>query len=267
MVVEDNIVANDPQNLVVETQCTNDNIVVTEVGQSSGLNRGDDETVVVTKIGESSRMKKDDKRSTKEVDDVFTELENIIEDVDVDMEDFRENYHRNVKCAEEEEPQEEEAEEEDVDLHDFDSASDCDGDYEADRNRAIRKLEKMQKEGMISPGNFYVGEKFGSKWTVLERVSKLAVEQRRQLHVAKNDNIRVRVICRGQTPIFKPFPEPTPNVDASGSGPVDPPSGSGPIDGPIVQDGNTCPWKLLVSKGTQDQTWRVKTFDDTHTCL
>ena len=38
---------------------------------------------------------------------MFTDLENIMEDVDVDMEDFRENYLRNVKCAEEEEPQEE----------------------------------------------------------------------------------------------------------------------------------------------------------------
>ena len=62
--VEDNIVANDPQNLVVETQCTNDNVVVTEVGQSSGLNRGADESVVVTEVGESSRKKKDDKKST-----------------------------------------------------------------------------------------------------------------------------------------------------------------------------------------------------------
>ena len=28
-----------------------------------------------------------------------------------------------------------------------------------------------------------------------------------------------------------------------------------------------CPWTLLVSKGTQDETWRVKTFEDTHNFL
>ncbi|GJX72496.1 hypothetical protein Tco_0309667 [Tanacetum coccineum] len=45
--------------------------------------------------------------------------DSIIEDVDVDIEDFRDTYVRNRRC-----PVEEESQDEELDLDDFDSASD-----------------------------------------------------------------------------------------------------------------------------------------------
>ncbi|GKD51122.1 hypothetical protein Tco_1280098, partial [Tanacetum coccineum] len=132
---------------------------------------------------------------------------------------------------------------------------------------------------MVSKDNFIVGRKFGDKSLVLEMVSKVVVEQRRQLHVYQNDKLRVRVKCNGQTPSFKTFNDVNPTkeggsrsvdkLNKDGSGHVDKhiKGVSGPVDGPIVEHANTCPWTLLVSKGSQDETWRVKTFVDSHTCL
>ncbi|GKE95801.1 hypothetical protein Tco_1580656, partial [Tanacetum coccineum] len=131
----DNVVIDEPQTLVVDLESTIefDPLLTypknTEIGKSSRLNRGDDEVIVVTKVGEtSSKGNKDGKRSTKVDDDGFIYQDNIIEDVNVDREDFKDTYVRNLRCRVEEDKQYEE-----LDLDDFDSASDCDGDYEADR--------------------------------------------------------------------------------------------------------------------------------------
>ncbi|GJU56463.1 hypothetical protein Tco_1230177, partial [Tanacetum coccineum] len=161
-------------------------------------------------------------------------------------------------------------EDEELNLEDFNSETDCEGDVEAERNKALRKLAKQQPflEGMVTKDNFFVGRKFGDKSLVLKIVSKIAVEQRRQLHVHKNDKFKVRVKCNGQTLVFKTFNDVNP-AEEGGSGPVDKQikGVSGPIDGPIVENEKTCPWTLLVSKGSQEETWRVKTFVDNHSCL
>ncbi|GJV88556.1 hypothetical protein Tco_1532494 [Tanacetum coccineum] len=95
--------------------------------------------------------------------------------------------------------------------------------------------------------------KFGDKSLVLEMVSKVVVEQRRQLHVYQNDKLRVRVKCNGQTPTFKTFNDVNPTkeggsrsvdkLNKDGSGPVDKhiKGVSGPVDGPIVEHANTYP--------------------------
>nr|GEY62083.1 hypothetical protein [Tanacetum cinerariifolium] len=89
----------------------------TETGQSSRLSRGDDEDVMVTEVSKHNMENKDAKRSIEVDDDVFIDQDKIIEDVDVDMEDFRETYVRNISFPIEEEPQDEE-----LDLDDFDGA-------------------------------------------------------------------------------------------------------------------------------------------------
>nr|GEW07216.1 ribonuclease H-like domain-containing protein [Tanacetum cinerariifolium] len=111
---------------------------------------------------------------------------------------------------------------EELNLEDFDSETSYEGDVEAERNKALRKLAKPQlfQECMVSKDNFFVGRKFGDKSLVLKMVSMVAIEQRRQLHVYKNDKFRVMVKCNGQTPVFKTFIDVNP-AEEGGSGFVD----------------------------------------------
>ncbi|GJS69167.1 hypothetical protein Tco_0702008, partial [Tanacetum coccineum] len=120
----DNVVIDEQQTLVFDLESTTEfdpllsYLENTEIGKSCRLNRGDDKVIMVTKVGKTSSMgNKDGKRSTEVDDDGFIYQDNIIE-------------------------KEEDQQYKELDLDDFDSASDCDGDYKADRNRSLGKLAK-----------------------------------------------------------------------------------------------------------------------------
>ncbi|GJR18375.1 hypothetical protein Tco_0966902 [Tanacetum coccineum] len=172
-----------------------------------------------------------------EDEDVMVDEDNIIKDVQVDMGDFRRKYNKNVEWegfTEHQVEHNDDFEDEELNLEDFDSEIDCEDDVEEERNKALRK-------------------KFGNKSLVLKIVSKVVVEQRRQLHVFKNDKFRVRVKCNDQTHVFKTFHDVNPvEEDGSGyvdklskevSGPVDKhiKDVSGPVNGPIVKNAKTYP--------------------------
>lgn len=126
--------------------------------------------------------------------------------------------------------------------------------------------------------NFFVGKKIATKELIKEMVTKLAVEERRQLHLDRNDKKRVRVICRGKTPVFSEANEasgPSSN-EPSGlvkntskpSGPVkNTNEASGSDNGPVIDNKQGCPWLLHISKGPLDNSWIVKTYKTTHKCL
>ena len=119
------------------------NNVNTEGGQSSGLNRGDDEP-----IGEPSKRMPQDIPIPNEDEQVLEDEDHIIDDVEVDMESFKRNF-ANV-------PDNEAYHDAHFDLDVFDSASEEDGDYEAARNSALRKLGKQKSLSEVSKEGFYV---------------------------------------------------------------------------------------------------------------
>nr|GEW79284.1 transposase, mutator type [Tanacetum cinerariifolium] len=131
--------------------------------------------------------------------DYMEDEENPIDDVEVDMGDFRNNIDKNIEWigfSEEEVENIEVGTDEELDLEDLDSATDSEGDFEAKRNKALRKLSK-KKDPL----------------------------KKRQLHLDRNDKTRVRVICRGKTPVFT-MPD---TNKASGSGESDTQSKQGAL--------------------------------------
>nr|GEY60301.1 hypothetical protein [Tanacetum cinerariifolium] len=134
---------------------------------------------------------------------------------------------------------------EEVDHEDFDSGSESD---EGVRRKALEKVGRMNKaKATIWKENFFVGEQFATSQLVKEKVTRVSVEQRRQLWL-KNDKLRVRVVCRGQVPDFA-------NNNMGSVLPVtSDPKGPTSI-------------AMQVSKLPNEDTWEVKTLEDTHKCL
>nr|GEV22274.1 transposase, mutator type [Tanacetum cinerariifolium] len=107
-----------------------------------------------------------DDNSDSQDSDFLVDPDNMIDDVDVDMDEFRSNIDANVEWVVSKTivtMEEEEFEEEGVNHDELDSGSDF-------------KYEEM--------------------------VTRVTVEQRRELHLKKNDKVRVRCICRGKVPQF-----------------------------------------------------------------
>ncbi|GKE84127.1 hypothetical protein Tco_1557869 [Tanacetum coccineum] len=120
-------------------------------------------------------------------------------------------------------------------------------------------------------------------------VYSISVATRRQLYIWKNDKHRVRVVCRGKTPVFTyptvngpngSSPSKLKNIGgkwvkekgASGSSSVvNKESGMmikvGRKNGEYQYQEITCPWVCHISKLPKEETWKVKTFDDVHNCL
>ncbi|GJY88113.1 mutator type transposase [Tanacetum coccineum] len=206
--------------------------------------------------------------------DFDVELEDMIEDVEVDMDDFRKYTDENVEWVGRNEVPVEDTQPvdaevfEDLDLEDFDSASDPD-DIECNRKKALRMLAKKHKpvDGNIYSEIFYYGQTFANKELIKQMVSRLVVENRRHMWLTKNDKIRIWAQCRGIVPTFS-------NDDGSQFGPNGP-SGSqsqsntkkGGKPKVVVKDSQSCPWVLHCSKSKTEESWYVKRLDDEHTCL
>ncbi|PWA44713.1 Transposase, MuDR [Artemisia annua] len=129
----------------------------------------------------------------------------MMNNVDVDMAEFKKNIDKNsewIGCAETVEEVTEVVEEDDVDNDVL--CSGTDSDNEGERRKALRNLARMNKlnEGKIWKENFFIGQQFANSKLIKEMVTRVAVEQRRDLWLKKNDKLRVRVVCRGKTPTF-----------------------------------------------------------------
>ncbi|GJR47956.1 hypothetical protein Tco_1316059 [Tanacetum coccineum] len=108
-----------------------------------------------------------------------TEMPNVREHSD-GSEDSDDNEDRpNEVLVEDTQPVEDEVFE-DVDLEDFESASDP-YDIDSNRKKSLKKLARKHKP---------------------EMVSRLVVENKRQLYLTRNDKVGVGAQCRGVVPTF-----------------------------------------------------------------
>ena len=188
---------------------------------------------------ESEGSDRSDSNEDSEDSDFECDLEDQINDPDVDMELFRKNTDPSVEWvgSAELDPSEVEAdvdiEYEECDLEDFDSEIDSDDD-EAERKRALRKLDKSHKhvDGKVYTENFYVSQTFANKELIKEMMTRIAVNQRRQIYLTKNDKGRVRAECRGLVPTFSNSGPSGTNVDGLSEGQSEGPSVS---QGPSVK--------------------------------
>ena len=60
-----------------------------------------------------------------------------------------------------------------------------------------------QMSGTIWKENFVIGQKFTSTKMIKEIITRVTVEQRRDLHLKKNDKLRLRCLCKGKVPQFR----------------------------------------------------------------
>ncbi|GJX44251.1 mutator type transposase [Tanacetum coccineum] len=110
--------------------------------------------------------------SDNEDSDYFVDEENLIDDVEVDMADFKSHTYPDVEWV----------------------------GYEGVRRKALRKVARMHKAKAgkgetIWKENFFVGEQFATRKLVKDKVTRVSVEQRRQLWL-KNVKLRLRDYCK-----------------------------------------------------------------------
>ncbi|GKB83217.1 hypothetical protein Tco_0950112 [Tanacetum coccineum] len=172
----------------------------------SGSNAGKRPSVIEDVDGSDSSAASED---SEDSDDSEFDVgdEDRIEDVEVDMDDFRKHTDENVewvKCNEEEVQVPPPFDYEEVVLEDFGSGTELD-DLECERKIALKKLAKAHRpvDGQMYTKNFYVCQSLANKQLIKEMVSKLYVAQRRQLWFTRNDKTRMRAECRGLIPIFR----------------------------------------------------------------
>nr|GEU99329.1 hypothetical protein [Tanacetum cinerariifolium] len=130
--------------------------------RKDGSNRGDGSN--------KEDVSNSDDDSDSQDSDFLVDPDNTMDDVDVDMAEFRSNIDANVEWVGSKDivtvEEEEDFVDEKVNLEKLDSRSDC--EYE--------EIKKM--------------------------MTRVAVEHRRELHLKNNDKIRVRFICKGKVPQF-----------------------------------------------------------------
>ncbi|GJV67662.1 hypothetical protein Tco_1483171 [Tanacetum coccineum] len=112
----------------------------------------------------------EDARASEDSDDSDFDVgeEDRIEDVDVDMADFRKHTNGNVEWVE--------------------------YDNECERKKALKKLAKAHRpvDGQMYTENFYVGQTLANKQLIKAMVSRISVEQRRQLYFTRNEKNMMR---------------------------------------------------------------------------
>ncbi|GJY61276.1 hypothetical protein Tco_0461933 [Tanacetum coccineum] len=118
--------------------------------------------------------------------DYIVDEDNVINEVDVDMQEFYQNIDKDVEWVgpskgNVEVPAQVDVEE-GFDLDDFDMDIDYDSDVESSKERK-RALRALTKESKNKHCHFYVGQEFAVKKEATTLVSCQAVETRRQLQV------------------------------------------------------------------------------------
>ncbi|PWA41808.1 Transposase, MuDR [Artemisia annua] len=120
--------------------------------------------------------------------DFDMEGENIIDDFEVNMEDFRRHTDANVEWVGCNEAKDEPVEQNEPclgeeDLEDFGSGTDSD-DPKCNRNRALKKLANQHKpvDEKFYSDNFFVGQSFGNKGLIKEMVTRISVDSRRDIY-------------------------------------------------------------------------------------
>ncbi|GKC24368.1 hypothetical protein Tco_1026518, partial [Tanacetum coccineum] len=149
-------------------------------------------------------------------------------------------------------------------------ASDDDSDSQMVGSKLFLTMEERVEEEEVNLMNLNSGSDFLNDW--------------RASSTKKNDKVRVRCICRGKVPQFGcedgDDDGGSKGVVSSGSKGKGQSKEKGQVSGSkrksnnktkagggIKDKGEYCPWSLQCSKLPNEETWKVKTFKDTHKCL
>ncbi|GJY40675.1 mutator type transposase [Tanacetum coccineum] len=188
------------------------------------------------------------------------------------------SLHRNAEGSDDNEESNDTEESEESEDSDFecdikDRIDDVDADMEMFKKTLILECDLEDFDSDIDPDD--------------DEAERKKLKKRRELYLTKNDKERVRAECRGPVPVFSnsgPSGESVPNVEGPSDGPSngssDGPSGSpsqpSEIDsnkkktkkgGKTVVKTLKCPWLMHSVKPKGENTWYVRVFRDTHTCL
>ncbi|GJU09103.1 hypothetical protein Tco_1125533 [Tanacetum coccineum] len=165
-------------------------------------------------------------------DDVFDDDEHIVEEVHVNMNNFRftadPKHDTSIGGVD--------VQDNDLDVIDYDSfGSDLDNGIDSERRVQLRELIRIgkQKNKGSNKYYFYLGQQFASKEIMKGRVKKHSVETRRQLILVKDKTLE-------------------------GKGKK--------VNTPKKVDKNSCPWTMLVTY-TKECRWEVRTLIEDHACI
>ncbi|GJU35581.1 mutator type transposase [Tanacetum coccineum] len=221
----------------VETECNDDERHRVEETQGDDDRHGEEQTGGDHEIHDEEEREGDDESDSQD-SDYIVDSDNNVDDIDVDMADFEYNIDEDVEfggCRDREEVanvEEEDAEELEVLDNDyFESASDTD-----DENSRFMKRKQAHATEQVYKTYFYVGKEFTSKEEVRSYIKEHSIETRREIRMEKNDNERIRAVCRGLTK-EKLIVGGKPNSKKK-------------------VDDNKCPWVVLVSKIKNKETWQ-----------
>ncbi|CAI9289963.1 unnamed protein product [Lactuca saligna] len=210
-------------------------------------------------FGSGDNFDDDSGYKSSESDDIdfYVDNDNILDDVEVDMNDFNDNIdmdaewvggmNDNVVQEENEVGELNEVLNNEVLL----SGSSSDEGPVGQRKKTIKAIQRAHENDEANVAEpFYILQTFNTAQEFKERVKVHAIETRRELGFEKNDKNRVRVVCRGTIPKLG-------NLDKSGEGQQE-------VNN---EDEEKCPWSLYASKWKRDINWMVKSYNKEHRCL
>ncbi|KAL4574022.1 hypothetical protein LXL04_020844 [Taraxacum kok-saghyz] len=120
------------------------------------------------------------------------------------------------------------------------------------RKRMLKNLNKKVacSSGEVHAKSFFVEIGEGT-------YKLLAIHSRRDLHIAKNCKIRVRVVCRGIISGTNGESDGGPSINSKVT-----------CKGEKVNEKNeSCPFVIQISRSNEVEPWLVKTVNDKHLCL
>jgi len=264
------------------------------IGQSSGLGESSGHFVEDCSDNEDGSDSDEYSQEDDSDDSDYIVDESCIDDVEVDMRDYKMHVDVDVGDTMNDDP--EEVLDEVVDNDEFDSLSGSDEDMTSVRRQQLKYLRKANEK----KSNFYIGQMFGTKEEVKALIKNHAVETRRDIRVVKDDGGRLRAECHGPMPNFevdedgahissqpkskgkgveKVICKGAEKAKIKGKGVKGKTKGKKPIKkrDPTTNVGGRgkktnphkyqCPWVILVSPDKTSTTWMVKTLNDEHKCL
>nr|KAJ0213269.1 hypothetical protein LSAT_V11C400184090 [Lactuca sativa] len=170
--------------------------------------------------------------------DFYADNDNILDDVEVDMNDFNDNIDMDAEWVGGKNGNVVEEENEVGELNEvlnnevLMSGSSLEVGPVAQRKKTIKAIQRAHENDEANVAEpFYILQTFNTAQEFKERVKLHAIETRRELDFEKNNKNRVRVVCRGTNPKLG-------NLDNSGDGQQE-------VNN---EDEEKCLWSLYASK-------------------